>query len=315
MPEFISINDHKVGFGETKEIRLDIARMPTYTTVHLMVKIFRGKEDGPVLLLTGGMHGDEINGVEIIRRMIADGLLTPQKGSVIAIPLINIYGFIHHERYSSDGKDINRSFPGSKQGSLARQVANTLMQKIIPHIDLGVDCHAGGSARSNFPQLRCSFKIEKNENLARAFSAPVTLDSRPINQSFRKAAHKKGKQIFVYETGETHRFDEFGIQQGIDGILRLMKYLGMRDDAPEAGETTIYQKKTWLRARAAGLYHQRVKLGDKVEKRQILGHISDLYGKEWFTIKSPRKGRIIGINNEPVIYKGDALIHLAYNSL
>jgi predicted deacylase len=314
MPDVIAINNHEVGLGETKEIRIDIARMPTYTSVHLVVKVFSGDEDGPVLLLTGGMHGDEINGVEIIRRMIADNLLDIKNGSVIAIPLVNIYGFIHQERYSSDGKDINRSFPGSKQGSLARQVANTLMEKIIPQIDCGVDCHAGGSERSNYPQIRCSLEFEENKKLARAFAAPVTLHSPFLDQSFRKAAHEKGKQVLVYETGETHRFDDFGIQQGINGILRLMQNLGMRDDAPAPEATTVYHKKTWVRARGAGLYHHKATLGDKIEKGQILGHISDLYGKEWLAIKSPHKGRIIGINNGPVIYKGDALLHIAYDT-
>lgn len=314
MPEFISIDGTDVGLGESKEVRLNIARLPIYTSVHLTVKIFRGDEDGPVLLLTGGMHGDEINGVEIIRRMIANDLITPRKGSVIAIPLVNIYGFIHRERESSDDKDINRSFPGSKQGSLARQVANTLMTKIIPTVNCGVDCHTGGRARANYPQIRCELKDKKNEALARAFAAPITLNSPFIDHSFRKAAHKKGKQILVYETGESERFDAFGIQQGIDGILRLMKYLGMKDEAPGSGKTTVYHKKTWVRASGAGFYHQEAKLGDKVEKKQIVGHISDLYGKEWIAIKGHQKGRIIGINNAPVINKGDALIHLAYEA-
>jgi predicted deacylase len=313
MPDIISINSHNIGLGETREIQLNIASLPTHVTVDLSVNIFRGEEDGPVLLLTGGLHGNELNGVEIIRRMIANKLVVPRKGSVIAIPLVNPYGFIHRERDLPDGKDINRSFPGSKRGSLARLVANSLMQKIIPNVDYGVDCHAGGDSRANYPQIRCVLKFEKNAALAHAFAAPVTINSSFINQSFRKEAHKQGKQILVFETGESNRFDAFGIQQGIDGILRVMKYLGMRGEAPEAGETVIYQKRTWLRAHRAGLYQQQAKLGDKVEKKHILGHISDPYGYELYDIKSPRAGRIIGINNAPVINKGDALIHLAYN--
>jgi predicted deacylase len=313
MPDIISINNHNVGLGETKEIQLNIASLPTHVTVDLSVNIFRGGEDGPVLMLTGGLHGNELNGMEIIRRMIVDKLVVPRKGSVIAIPLVNPYGFIHRERDLPDGKDINRSFPGSKRGSLARLVANSLMQKIIPNVDCGVDCHAGGDSRANYPQIRCVLKFEKNAALARAFAAPVTINSSFINQSFRKEAHKQGKQILVFETGESNRIDNFGIQQGIDGILRVMKYLGMREEAPEAGETVVYQKRTWLRAHRAGLYQQQAKLGDKVGKKQILGHISDPYGYELYDIKSPRAGRIIGINNAPVINKGDALIHLAYN--
>lgn len=313
MPEYISINDQKVGLGETQQILLNIARLPTYTPIELSVNVFRGKEDGPVLLLTGGLHGDEINGVEIIRRLIAKELVMPEKGSVIAIPLVNIYGFIQKQRDLPDGKDINRSFPGSKSGSLARLVANTLMKSIFPCIDYGIDFHTGGDSRSNYPQVRCSFKSNKNKELGNAFSAPVTLDSSLIDKSFRKAAHNKGKEILVFETGEAHRFDRFGIQEGIGGTLRLMKHLGMREDAPEPNDTDIYQKSTWVRARYAGLFQQKMELGDEVNKRQVLGHISDPFGREWFKVVSPQSGRIIALNNAPVVHKGDALLHIAYN--
>jgi predicted deacylase len=313
MPEQISINGEKVGIGEKKEILLNIARLPTYTPIELSVNVFRGKEDGPVLLLTGGLHGDEINGVEIIRRLIANETVIPENGTVIAIPLVNIYGFIQKQRDLPDGKDINRSFPGSKSGSLARLVANTLMESILPCIDYGIDFHTGGDSRSNYPQIRCLFKSDKNKELASAFSAPVTLNSTLIDKSFRKAAHNKGKEILVFETGEAHRFDPFGIEEGIDGTLRLMKHLDMRGDAPEPNDTDIYQKSTWVRARYAGLFQQKMELGDEVNKRQVLGHISDPFGREWFKVVSPQTGRIIALNNAPVVHKGDALLHITYN--
>jgi predicted deacylase len=314
MTKNISINGCTVGIGETKEVHLNIARLPTYTPIELSVNVFRGEEDGPVLLLTGGIHGDEINGVEIIRRMIASGQITPAKGTVIAIPLVNIYGFIQKQRDLPDGKDINRSFPGSRGGSLARLVANALMEEIFPCIDAGIDFHTGGSARANYPQLRCSFKVEENRRFAAAFAAPVTINSSLIDQSFRKAAHKKGKSILVFETGEANRFDQFGIRIGINGTLRLMKFLGMNDHAPESTGTDIYQKTTWKRAGSAGLFHHEVELGDKIRKNEILGYISDPFGHEWFKVKSPQSGRVIGLNNAPVIHKGDALLHIAYNA-
>lgn len=313
MPEFISINGQDVGLGEQKEILLNIARLPTYTPIDLSVNVFRGEEDGPVLLLTGGLHGDEINGVEIIRRMIFKELIKPDKGTVIAIPLVNIYGFIQKQRDLPDGKDINRSFPGSKNGSLARLVSHTLMKKIFPQIDYGIDFHTGGDARDNYPQIRSQLKKEDNRKLAEAFAAPITVNSSLIDKSFRKVAQNKGKQILVFETGEAHRFDSFGIQEGINGTLRLMKHLGMREEAPEANEPDVYQKSTWVRARYAGLFQQKIQLGDHVKKRQVLGHISDPFGHEWFKIISPQTGRIIGLNNAPVVHKGDALLHIAYN--
>lgn len=315
MPEVLSINRKKIGLGEQAEIFLKIARLPTYTTIDLPVYVFRGEEDGPVLLLTGGLHGDEINGIEIIRRMITRKQLLPERGSVIAIPLVNIYGFIQNARGVPDGKDINRSFPGVKGGSLARLLAYTLMNEIIPQIDYGIDFHTGGASRSNFPQIRCTLNIEENLELGKAFAPPLIVNSTLIDKSFRKAAHRKGKYILVYEAGEAHRFDEDGIQQGIDGTLRVMKHLDMVSEAPSPGITEIYKKTSWMRAKYAGLFQPRVELGDHVKKRQVLGHITDPFGQEWFKSISTHRGRVVGLNYAPVIHKGDALIHLAYNQI
>lgn len=312
MPETITINNHRIGLGEQQEIQLNIARLPTYTNIDLPVHVFRAPEDGPVLLLTGGLHGDEINGIEIIRKMIFKDMLMPEKGSIIAIPLVNVYGFIQNVRGLPDGKDINRCFPGIKGGSLARLLAYTLMNEIVPQIDYGIDFHTGGSARANYPQIRCTLNIDINRELAEAFAPPVIVNSSLIDKSFRKAANKKGKHILVYETGESTRFDDTGIKEGIDGTQRLMKYLGMKSSAPEPRDTEIYHKSSWVRARYAGLFQSKVRLGDKVKRRQVLGHIHDPYGKEWFKSVSPHEGRIIGLNYAPVVHKGDALMHIAY---
>ncbi len=313
MPEVICINKEKIGRGEQAEVLLTIARLPTYTNIELPVYVFRAKEDGPVLLLTGGLHGDEINGVEILRRMIFKGMLSPQKGSIIAIPLVNVYGFLQSARGVPDGKDINRSFPGIKGGSLARLLAYTLLNEIVPQIDYGIDFHTGGASRANFPQIRCTLDIDMNRKLARAFAPPVIINSSLIDKSFRKAASRKGKHILVYETGEAHRFDEDGIQEGINGTLRVMKYLEMIDSAPEPNETEIYYKSTWVRAKYAGLFQPRISLGAHVKKRQVLGYVTDPFGKEWFKTICTHTGRIIGLNNSPLVHKGDALVHLAFN--
>lgn len=313
MPDTITINNHSIGLGEEQEIQLNIARLPTYTNIDLPVHVYRAEEDGPVLLLTGGLHGDELNGIEIIRRMVYEDILLPDKGSVIALPLVNVYGFIQNVRGLPDGKDINRSFPGVKGGSLARLLAHSLMNKIIPQIDVGIDFHTGGAARANYPQIRCHLDVDRNKELAKAFAPPIVVNSSPIDKSFRKAAHKKNKNIIVFETGESTRFDEFGIEQGINGTLRLMKYLGIKEEAPEAEhETELYRKTTWVRAKYAGLFKPKISLGDKVVKRQVLGHITDPYGNERFRSDCPRDGRVIGLNYAPVVHKGDALLHLAY---
>jgi uncharacterized protein len=311
MSDVLQINGEKIKRGEDKHLYLRIARLPTYTNIDLPVRVIRAEQPGPVLLLTGGLHGDEINGIEIVRRMLAKKLLNPQAGTVIAIPLMNVYGFIQNVRGVPDGKDINRSFPGSKSGSLAKLVAYTIMNEIIPKIDYGIDFHTGGASRSNYPQIRCVLDIAKNMELARAFAPDIMLHSPLIDKSFRKAAHRKNKHILVFETGESLRFDESGIQKGIDGTLRLMKYLGMRDAAPEAGETEIYTNSSWVRASFAGLFNSKIKLGETIKKRQVLGVITDPFGNEVFTIKSRYEGRVIGLNYCPVVHKGDAILHIA----
>ncbi|MEX0723982.1 MAG: succinylglutamate desuccinylase/aspartoacylase family protein [Gracilimonas sp.] len=313
MPDSISINKQKIGLGEQRIINLNIARLPTYTSIDLPVLVYRASTDGPVLLLTGGLHGDEINGVEIVRRMIERELVVPDRGTVIALPIVNIYGFIQNSRGLPDGKDINRSFPGAKGGSLAKLLAYTLMKEIIPEIDYGIDFHTGGAARSNYPQIRCSFKIKKAKELAKAFGAPVMMHSSLISKSFRSAAHKKGKEILVYETGESLRYDEFGIEEGINGAKRLMKYLEMIDEAPEPNKTKVFNNSTWIRTKNAGLFISKAELGEELNKRQVLGSIKDPYGELNSRVIAPHDGMVIGLNNCPVVNKGDALMHYAYN--
>lgn len=313
MPEYIEIDGSKIGLGEQRVINLNIARLPTYTSIDLSVHVFRGQQDGPVLLLTGGLHGDEINGVEIIRRMISEELVRPCSGTVIAIPLVNIYGFIQNVRGVPDGKDINRSFPGVKGGSLAKLLAYTLMREIIPQVDCGIDFHTGGASRSNYPQIRAVLNLPGNRELAEAFAPPMIIHSGLIDKSFRKAAHRMGKHILVYESGEAMRFDELGIQEGINGTLRLMRHLQMRDEAPAGLQPDIFRKTSWVRARMAGLFHPAVPLGEEVRKRRVIGRITDPFGSESRPVKATYSGRLIGINYSPVVHKGDALAHIAYN--
>ena len=229
---------------------------------------------------------------------------------------MNVYGFIQNERGVPDGKDINRSFPGTKNGSLAKFLAYTIVTEIIPKIDVGIDFHTGGASRANYPQIRCVFDDETNFTLAQAFAPPVILHSRLIDKSFRKAAHAKGKQIIVYETGESMRFDEFGIDLAIDGTYRLLNHLGMRNESenPEY-DPTFYRKSSWIRSKVAGIFSPKVKLGDFVKARQTIGKVTDPYGNESIRVINRQPGRVIGLNNCPVVHKGDALFHIATSQL
>ncbi len=310
--ELFQIKGLTVKPGETLQVDFKIARLPTHTPIDLPVYIFRGNKPGPVLLLTAGLHGNEINGIEIVRRLVSEGKATPDSGTVIAIPIVNVYGFLQSERYLPDGKDLNRSFPGNKSGSLAHRVAHVLMNDIIPLIDYGIDFHTGGASLSNFPQIRCDFEHGINIKLANMFAPPFILNSKMIDKSFRKAAYRQGKHIIVFEGGESLRFDDYSIQEGIDGTLRMMNALGMRDaDAPEATHKSITMKSTsWIRAKYAGIFHPLIEPGDNIKKNQLLGTITDPYGETTYKIKARESGHVISLNYMPVLNAGDAITHI-----
>jgi predicted deacylase len=243
--------------------------------------------------------------------MLDSDLNRAKRGTVVCMPIVNVYGFLNYSREVPDGKDINRSFPGNKTGSLASRVAYHLMREVIPYIDYGIDFHTGGAARTNYPQVRCVMSNEKNAELAAAFNAPFTIDSPFRPRSLRQAASKKGKNIIVYEGGESLRFDTHAIEAGLAGALRLMKHLNMIDWAPEASEENrVIWNSTWVRARTAGLFQANIRAGNKVEKNQWLGTMTDPFGDFKEQIKSPTTGYVIGLNNAPVINAGDALLHI-----
>lgn len=313
MPKILTINEVEIGLGEHKKVNINIARLPTYTNIDLAVHVSRGKKDGPVLLLTGGLHGDEINGIEIIRELIQTKSVIPDRGTVVAIPIVNVYGFILNERGVPDGKDINRSFPGAKAGSLARQLAYTLMHYIVPYVDYGIDFHTGGASRANYPQIRCSFNLSDAKELANKFAAPVILHSTLIKNSFRMAAHQKGTPIIVYEGGESLRFSTDAIREGVDGTLRVMHHLGMINSSKPAEQSKMYRKSVWIRANKSGLFNPDRPLGTVVSKKETLGYVNDPFGGRKSKVVSSHDGIIIGQNNNPIVHKGDALIHLAFN--
>lgn len=308
----MEIGGKKVHAGEHVCIELEVAKLPTRTSIEIPVFVHRSLKEGPTLLLLGGLHGDEINGMEIARRMLQKNLVSPLVGTIIIIPILNVYGFLNFSRGLPDGKDINRSFPGSPNGSLASRIAATLVKEVLPHVDMALDFHTGGASRSNYPQIRCELDFSINRELSAAFAAPITMDAPLRPNSFRKTMKNMGKAVLVYEGGESMRYDEHSIQEGINGTLRVMKHLGMCEAAPEVSKAGIeVRQSSWIRARASGLFHAVVENGAKVRKQQVLGYLSDAYGDYEIPLKASRAGVVICINNLPVINQGDALIHLA----
>lgn len=313
--KILKIAGQEIRPGEFKEININIARLPSHTQIDTPIYVSRGFEDGPVLALMAGMHGDEINGMEIVRRILDARLNQPKRGTVICMPIVNIYGFLNYSRDVPDGKDINRSFPGSKNGSLASRVAFHLMKEVIPCIDLGVDFHTGGAMRTNYPQVRTVLRDPKNMELAAAFNAPFTIDASFRPNSLRLEAARLGKRIIVYEGGESLRFDNHAIEEGIAGTLRFMKYLKMIDWASDPREQNrIIWNTSWIRARHAGLFQSNVACGQLVHKGEWVGTITDPFGEFKEQIVATETGYVIGLNNIPVINAGDALMHLGMDN-
>ena len=315
--ETIELRGIKVGLGESKLIKFTIDRLPTGTLIEIPVYVFNGNKLGPTVLLQGGLHGDETNSIEIIRRMLENDYFKIERGCVIVVPLLSVFGFLHFSR-DVHGKDVNRSFPGTKTGSLASRIAYFHMREIVGNIDFGIDYHTGGNQRSNYPQIRFTEESEVCKKLAEIFNAPFYFPAKLINKSFRKEAYKHNIPIIVYEGGEALRFDEHAIKEGIDGTLRILEHFKMISKSPikitKKSGSIYLNKKRWIRAKIAGLFNSFVHNGDKVVKGQIIGDITDTYGETSIKIKSPISGYIIAINYFPVINRGDAIFHLGVDN-
>jgi predicted deacylase len=306
----IVINGVRIRPGQSLNIEIAIARLPTHTLIDLPIFIKRAKEEGPVVLISGGIHGDEINGIVSVRRLLEEEVINPIKGTIIFIPLVNIYGFLSNSRTFPDGRDLNRSFPGSKKGSLASQIAFILSNEIIPIIDYGIDFHTGGRMLSNFPQIRVDYKDKKGVELAQAFGTHFILNSPHIEKSFRKEAYKKRKHILVYEGGESMRLDEYAMEEAIMGTKRMLMYLGMIEGKLDSRSTIMVKESSWVRAKVSGIFTSSVSLGNEVKQGQVLAKISDPYGQSKIPIKATHNGFVVGLNNNPVVNAGDALVHV-----
>lgn len=312
------IHNTEILAGQRAVVKIPVGDLPSGNRINIHAHVFRGKEPGPCILLLGGVHGDEINGVEIVRRALTGRFFDHlQRGAVIAIPLLNIYGFIHFSRDVPDGKDVNRSFPGSAGGSLASRVARLLTKKILPLIDIGIDFHTGGREYYNYPQIRYSAEDPRAATLARSFGAPVIVASKPLGKSLRKIAQEMGKTILTFEGGESLRYDGFSIEHALSGIRRLLVAQQMLPGIVEAPATTplSFTQSGWVRAPKAGLFLWSKCAGNPVVEGEPLGEINDPFGHTSFTLYAPHGGFIIGHNNAPVINQGDALFHVAFNGV
>ena len=299
--------------GERATVELPMARLYTSNKMTLPVHVIHGRRSGPVLFVSAAVHGDEINGVEIIRRLLSSRTIKNLRGTLLAIPVVNPFGFIQRARYLPDRRDLNRSFPGSLKGSLAGRIAHLFMTEIASRCDFGIDLHTGSNFRSNLPQIRACLDDPKTIELATAFGAPVVVPSELREGSLREAVAALGKPVLVFEGGEALYFNESVIKTGLQGVIRLMRHTGMLAASKRAKhrESIITDKTSWVRGGMSGIFSRKVQLGGFVKRGSLIGALSDPLGDEQEDIYAPYTGVVIGQLNIPLAHEGDALIHLA----
>ncbi len=303
-----------IAAGSRQTVDLPLSVLSNHTPVPLSVHVIHGAKPGPTVFISAAVHGDEIQGVEIVRRLMNMPALKRLAGTLLLIPIVNAFGFVNHSRYLPDRRDLNRSFPGSEKGSLAAQLANLFFTDIVERCDYGIDLHSAAVNRTNLPQMRVSESSPEALRLARVFGAPVILQSALREGSMRQVAEEAGVPVIVYEAGEALRFDEFSIRVGVKGVLRVLKELGMIVGGAMSGKTnatSLSKSSTWVRAPEAGLFRAFRTTGESVAVGETIGVISDPFGDVDIEINAPRAGLIIGRTNLPVVNQGDALIHVA----
>ena len=299
--------------GSRQIVEFPLPQLTTHSDLEMPVHVICGKKAGPTLLVCAALHGDEINGIEIIRRLVGLKSLSHLSGTLIAIPIVNVYGFIHMSRYLPDRRDLNRSFPGSEKGSLAARLANLFMQEVVAQATHGIDLHTAAMHRDNFPQIRGNLECAETLRLAEAFRAPLIIDAALRPGTIREAAVAKGIPWLVYEGGEALRFDEVSIRAGVRGIVNVMREIGMLrvSRSKKSFVPRIVKSNAWIRAPQSGILRLIVKLGSCVSQGELLGIVADPYGDNQAEIFAPTTGIIIGRTNLPLLHEGDALVHLA----
>ncbi|GCD90255.1 succinylglutamate desuccinylase/aspartoacylase family protein [Nocardioides sp. LS1] len=303
----------RVRAGKSQSLSLPITRLVTGADVELPVRVVHGREPGPTVWIDAAIHGDEAVGVEVVRQVLA--ALDPKTlcGTLIAVPIVNVLGFMTGSRYLPDRRDLNRSFPGSARGSLASRIAHLMMTEVVAKCEVGIDLHTGSDRRSNLPQIRTDLEDPRTRELAGAFGAPVMLHAKLRDGSLRHAAREQGAKVLLYEAGEAWRMDAWAIDAGVRGVRRVLAALGMTDPVDEEPPPPSAEswRSSWVRARGTGMLHLEADLGQRVEAGERLGGLFDSFGKRVRLVHADRAGIVIGRTEAPLVNSGDAVVHLA----
>lgn len=310
--EPITVGQVTVRPGRKVQIELPFAKVVTGATESLPVKVINGRSAGPNIWLSAAIHGDELNGIQIIRRVIKDLDAKNLRGAVIAVPIVNPLGFIIQSRNLPDRRDLNRSFPGSARGSTASRLAHLFMEQVVNQCTVGIDLHTATNHRINHPQIRADLDDRATLELARAFGAPFSIHARLRDGSLRQAATEREKRVLLYEAGQAHRFDDNAIETGVIGVMRVLRALGLIDARlPRNRPTRLIRRTRWVRARRGGIVDIQVGLGDRVVRGQPVASISDAFGMRPTQVKAHETGWVIARSLRPLVNSGDSLIHIA----
>lgn len=312
--EPFTIGSEVVSPGQRRTVDLHIAELSTSAPMTMPVHVVCGRRPGPTLLVSAAIHGDEISGVEIIRRVLKVSALRSLRGTLVAVPIVNVFGFMSQSRYLPDRRDLNRSFPGSPRGSLASRLAHLFFVEVVRKCSHGIDLHTGALNRANYPQVRANLDDSAAGDMAMKFGVPVVINATVRDGSLRQAASTAGVPVIVYEAGEALRFDEMSIRAGVKGVVRIMRGLGMLHAEKRMSpllKPIIARSTTWIRAPGSGILRTRATLGAHVQEDDSLGFVSNPAGDDEIEIKAPVSGVVIGRTHLPLVYEGDALFHLA----
>lgn len=309
----LAIGGTLVAPGSRARIEIPIGRRVSGAEVHLPIEVVHGSRPGPRLFVCAALHGDEINGVEIIRRVLRRRLVRRMRGALIAVPVVNLFGFVGLSRYLPDRRDLNRCFPGSPSGSLAGRIAHIFLKEVVDNATHGIDLHTGAVHRANLPQVRACLDDDETRKLARAFGVPVLLNANVRDGSLRQAVLERSVPMLVYEGGEALRFDERAIRAGVRGVFSVMRHLGMYRSSASGPrrEPFVANSSHWIRAPGAGILRARANLGVYVAQGDVLGVIADPLGTEELEIAASHAGVVIGRTELPLVNEGDAIFHVA----
>ena len=309
----ISVGGKEIAAGERTTVEIPVPRLYTHTEMAMPVHVVRGKPPGPRMFVSAAIHGDELNGVEIVRRLLRSKAIRRLRGTLLAVPIVNVHACIQRSRYLPDGRDLNRSFPGSERGSLASRMAHVFMSEVVAGSQYGIDLHTGARHRGNLPQVRGDLDHPDTLQLAKAFAAPVAMHANVRDGSLRQAVEDTGVNMLLYEAGEALRFDETAIRAGVRGIVGVMRAVGMLPrvrPSKHAREPLLVHQSSWVRAPASGVVRPTIALGTRVGEGDTLGYVSDPFGEQEEPVAAHADGVIIGRTNLPLVHEGEALFNI-----